>query len=124
MSDTATKAVLLVVAAFTALVFSFVLFVVTTAYKQTVLVITNRSVVQIIQTGLLFHKVARLSMADVEDVSSEQKGILPKLFGYGSLTIETAGEEINFVFKYCVNPIHITEIILNARDQFNENNSE
>jgi len=101
-----------------------VLYVINLAYNQTLLAITNCSVVQILQRGLLFHKVSRLSMADVEDVSSEQKGIIPRLFGFGTLVIQTASEMPNFIFENCPNPVRVTEIILNARDQYNEKNQD
>lgn len=121
-SETASQALLFVLAMVVSIVASIVLLVLTIAYRQTSLTITDHSVVQIQQKGLLFHKVARLTMADVEDVSSDQLGILPRLFGYGTLTIQTAGEKPNFIFKYCTNPINTSEIILNARDQYIENN--
>jgi membrane protein YdbS with pleckstrin-like domain len=117
---TTMRLIIIILAALTVIIMFIILYVISMAYAQTILVITDRSVVQVVQKGLLFHKVGRLSMADVEDVSSEQLGILTRLFGYGTLTIQTAGEKPNFVFKYCTNPVHITEIILNARDQYND----
>jgi len=119
-SVSSTLSIVLMAAIFIVPIFAIILYVITYAYNQTVLVITNCSVVQVQQKGLLYHKVARLSMADVEDVSSEQLGIWTRVLGYGTLTIQTAGEMQKFVFKYCPDPIYITEIILNARDQYNE----
>lgn len=112
--------ILMIAGILTILIFGFISYVITFAYRQTELVITNQSIVWAQQKGLLFHKVSKLSMKDVEDVSSEQKGILPRLLGYGTLTIETAGELPNFVFNYCKDPINISEIILKARSKFND----
>ena len=66
----------------------------------------------------LARKVSQLSLANVEDVTSEQKGIFSNLFSYGVLNIETAGEQTNFYFNYCPNPHRVAKIILHAKDDF------
>jgi len=120
LDSSKTQVALLSVGVLTTLVFVIITYVISMAYKLTALVITNHSVLQILQSGLILHKVSRLSMADVEDVASEQGGILARIIGFGSLTIQTAGEQPNFIFKYCPKPTAITEIILKARQQYIE----
>ena len=90
----------------------------TIVYRKSKLTVTDRNVVQIIQNGLLNKRVSQLSLANVEDVTSQQKGILANLFGYGTLNIETAGEQTNFYFSYCPNPHRVAKIILHAKDDF------
>ncbi len=87
-------------------------------YRKSKLTVTDKNVVQIIQNGLLNRKVSQLSLANVEDVTSEQKGIFSNLFSYGVLNIETAGEQTNFYFNYCPNPHRVAKIILHAKDDF------
>jgi uncharacterized membrane protein YdbT with pleckstrin-like domain len=74
--------------------------------------------VQIIQRSLFNKKVSRLSMSNVEDVNAEQKGIIASMLGYGTLTVQTAGEEDNFVFSFCPNPNFYAEKILEARQAY------
>ncbi len=90
----------------------------TFVYRKSKLTVTDKNVVQIIQNGLLNRKVSQLSLANVEDVTSEQKGIFSNLFSYGVLNIETAGEQTNFYFNYCPNPHRVAKIILHAKDDF------
>lgn len=105
-------------AIFMLVVMSIIFYVISWAYKKTLMVATNCSIVYVQQRGLFFHKVSRLSMADVEDVSSSQRGVLPSIFNFGTLRIQTAGGLPNFTFRNCPQPIHMTKIILKARDQY------
>lgn len=91
------------------------LFSVTSTYWQTKLLVTNRGIIQVLQHGLFNRKVSRLSMSDIEDVTTEQKGLLPTLFNYGILHIETSGELRNFAFKYTPNPNKHASQIIDAR---------
>jgi hypothetical protein len=97
-----------------------ILFTATYIYRQSRLLITDRSLVQILQKSLFIRKVSRLSMADVEDVSAEERGILSSIFGYGTLTVQTAGEMENFVFTFCPAPQKYADQIIEARQKFIE----
>jgi uncharacterized membrane protein YdbT with pleckstrin-like domain len=99
---------------------AFILFIATYVYRQSRIIVTNRSLIQVLQKGLFVRKVSRLSFADVEDVTAEMRGILQSLFNYGTLQIETAGERPNFVFTYCPKPNFYAEQILTARQQFED----
>jgi membrane protein YdbS with pleckstrin-like domain len=90
----------------------------TVVYRQTKLTVTDRNVVQIIQKGLLFRQVSQISLANVEDVTSEQKGFFAAFFNFGTLRIETAGEQANFNFSFCPNPNRVAHIILESKDNF------
>ena len=90
----------------------------TIVYRQTKLTVTDRNVVQIIQKGLLFRQVSQISLANVEDVTSEQKGFFASFLNFGTLKIETAGEQANFNFSFCPNPNRVAHIILEAKDNF------
>lgn len=100
-----------------ALVF-FILFIATYVYRQSKLVVTDQNLVQILQGGLFNRRISRLSMSNVEDVTADQQGFLPTIFGYGTLTVETAGERENFVFPYCPNPNVYADQILDARQAY------
>lgn len=100
-----------------ALIF-FMLFLATYIYKQSKLIVTNKNLIQVLQRGLFSRKVSRLSMSNVEDVSAESSGFLPTFLGYGTLTVETAGEEENFIFPYCPTPEKYADRILDARQAY------
>jgi len=91
---------------------------VTRIYKGNQLIVSDKNVTQVLQVGLFDRKVSELSMANVEDVTAQQKGIFPTLLNYGTLKIETAGEQNNFIFVYCPNPNAYAKAILDARLAF------
>lgn len=96
----------------------------TRIYQGNQLIITNVNITQVTQVGLFNRKVSELSMANVEDVTAQQRGIFPTLFNYGRLVVETAGEQTNFVFEYCPNPNAYAKAILDARQNFVSENGE
>ncbi|MEX2006589.1 MAG: PH domain-containing protein [Candidatus Saccharimonadales bacterium] len=100
--------------AFLALVFLAAVYV----YRQSRMVVTDQSLVQVLQSALFSRKVAHLSMSNVEDVKVEQRGILPMIFNYGTLTVETAGAVENFIFAFCPNPHKYASRILEARQLY------
>lgn len=102
----------------------FVLFVATYVYRQSRLLITDRSLVQVMQRSLFIRKVSRLSLSNVEDVSAEQRGILATILNYGVLIIQTAGEMENFMFPTCPDPNRYARRILEARQAFAEEHEE
>jgi hypothetical protein len=95
-----------------------ILFAATYIYRQSRLLITDRSLVQITQKSLFIRKVSRLSFSNVEDVSAEQRGILASLFGYGTLMVQTAGERDNFIFNLCPKPNQLADRIIEARQKY------
>ncbi len=99
-------------------VLALVLFVATYIYRQSKLLVTDKSLVQIIQRGLFVRKVSRLSMSNVEDVNAEHRGILSTIFNYGILTIQTAGQEDNFIFPWCPDPDLYADRVLEARQAY------
>lgn len=97
-----------------------VLGVATSVYWQNQWIITTDSVTQITQNSLFDRQVAQLSMENLEDVTVNQDGILPHLFNYGSLKVETAGERSKFVFHYCPDPTAHARQILEIHEHFLE----
>lgn len=102
-----------------AVVFALIFIVLATRiYKFNQLIVSDKNVTQVLQIGLFSRKVSELSMANVEDVTAEQNGIFPTVFNYGTLKIETAGEQNNFIFIYCPNPNAYAKAILDSRLKF------
>jgi uncharacterized membrane protein YdbT with pleckstrin-like domain len=94
-----------------------ILLIVTITYRANRLIITNKAIMQTIQSGVFQSRISRLSMTDVEDVTTNQSGLLQTIFNYGTLTVETAGEITEFVFPYCPNPNKYAKDVLRARQQ-------
>lgn len=87
-------------------------------YYGNQLIVTDMNVTQVQQIGLFNRKISELSMINVEDVTAQQRGIFPTLLNYGTVTVETAGEQNNFIFRYCPNPNACAKTILDVRQQY------
>lgn len=104
------------------LLLALILFAATYVYRQSRLLVTNKSLVQVMQKTLFSRKVSRLSMSNVEDVNEEQRGFWATFFNYGTLTVQTAGTEDNFVFTLCPNPTKLADRIIDARQAYAREN--
>lgn len=56
-------------------------------------VITNHRIMSIDQQGFFDRRVATLHLNRVQDVLTDIEGIFGELFGYGTLSVETAGDD-------------------------------
>lgn len=83
-------------------------------------ILTTDSLTQITQRSLFDKRNSQLSLANLEDVTTEQEGLLAHMFGYGTLRVETAGERSKFVFTFCPNPNYYAQQVLNAREQYEQ----
>lgn len=87
-------------------------------YRANRLIVTNLNVTQVTQVGLFHRKVSEVTMLNIEDVTSQRKGIFQTIFDFGVLHIETAGEQNNFVFAYCPRPDSTAKVLLDTRENF------
>lgn len=81
-------------------------------------ILTDDSLTQVTQDGLFRKHSSQLSLANLEDVTVDQNGIVQAMFGYGILHAETAGERSKFVFLFCPKPNEYARKILAARENF------
>lgn len=80
--------------------------------------LTNESVIQRIQHDLLSHKEQTISLANIEDASYRQSGLIQMLFHYGSLRLSTEGDETTYRFSFVANPKHQVDLLNNAVEAF------
>lgn len=87
-------------------------------YRQNEMVVTNENILLVNQVSLFSRKVSQLNLAKIQDVSGNQDTFLESMLGYGTLSIETAGETKNFIFNYAPNPSIHAKHIIEAHEQF------
>lgn len=80
--------------------------------------LTNESVIQEIQSSLFSHHEQTVSLANIEDASYEQRGIVQTLFNYGSIRLSTEGDETTYRFSYVAEPKKQIAILNNAVEAF------
>jgi hypothetical protein len=87
-------------------------------YKNNRWILTTDSLTQVNQISLFRKETSQLSLANLEDVTAEQNGVLQSMFNFGSLHAETAGEKSRFIFRYCPDPNYYARQILACREAF------
>lgn len=93
-------------------------FVATSIYNANKFFLTNESVIQLIQVGLFSKREQTVSLANIEDASYNQHGIMPHLFNYGLLRLSTEGDETTYRFNYASSPQKQIAILNNAVEAF------
>lgn len=85
-------------------------------YVSNVIFVTSEKIAQVLYLSLFNRKISQLSIGDVQDVTVSQKGILAHIFNYGTLVIETAGEQQNYSFTYVPDPYQVSKMIVGAHE--------
>ncbi len=83
-------------------------------------IVTNHRVIDINQKGFFNRSISELSLENVEDATDRVSGILPNLFNYGNVEIQTAGTKPNFLFESVAFPREMAEIIIDLANQYRE----
>lgn len=61
-------------------------------------------------------KISEAGLTNVEDVTQAQKGFLRGFFNFGTVSVQTAGEKLQFVFDDVPNPSFVRNIIVDLSD--------
>jgi uncharacterized membrane protein YdbT with pleckstrin-like domain len=109
--------IVFLIAAIFSVIFTFIGQIV---YNGNRWILTDDSLTQITQRSLFDRQNSQLSLANLEDVTAHQDGILAHIFNYGVLKAETAGERSKFSMIYCPNPNAYAQKILMAREAFEQ----
>jgi len=83
-----------------------------TRYYLTVWVITNLRIVDIKQHGFFNREVSSFMLLRVQDVTTDVSGLLATLFGFGRLSVETAGKDEDFHMAGIEHPEAIRDVIM------------
>lgn len=94
------------------------MFVVYYVYVNNKFFLTNESVIQEIQVSLFSRLEQTVSLANIEDASYTQQGILQHLFDYGAIRLSTEGEETTYRFTYVASPKRHIATLNNAVEAF------
>ena len=75
-------------------------------------IVTNDRIVDVEQLGLFSRSISELDLFRIQDVTTDVKGIFPTLLNYGTLTVKTASNNINIVFKDIPHPNDVRENLI------------
>lgn len=75
-------------------------------------IITNDRLLDMEQKSLFSRTISELDLYQVQDATSEVNGFLQTIFGYGTVSIQTAGAVDRFTFRNVSHPNKLRELIL------------
>lgn len=85
-------------------------------YSNNILIITNEKIAQVLYKNLVDRKISQSSLGDLQDITVNQVGLLARIFKYGTIVIETAGEQNNYNFTFTPYPNECSKAIVGARE--------
>jgi hypothetical protein len=84
-----------------------------TRYYLNMWMITTTRIVYIYQHGFFHRQVSSFLLSRVQDVTTEVNGIFGTLLNYGSLNVQTAGENSkDFLMRGVPHPTHLRDLIM------------
>lgn len=95
-----------------------------TKYALNFWVLTNKRLVESEHLMLFSRKLSTLPLETIEDVTVKYNGILENVIGYGSLTVQTAGTQREFIADDVADPEGVKQAIFNAREGLKQEDRE
>lgn len=102
-------------------IYSFLIWV---DYYFDIWIITNERIVNIEQKGMFMRKVSEVTYSKIQDLSTEVSGFIPTIINFGDLTVQTAGEEENFIFRTISDPYHVKGVIAHMQKKSEASSTE
>ncbi|HSX01121.1 MAG TPA: PH domain-containing protein [Candidatus Saccharimonas sp.] len=90
-------------------------------YRRNYVLVTNMHLIQVEQHGLFASKVDQVSLGRIQDVSGALPGLLPTMLGYGTVIVQSAGEQKQFIFTRMPDPRELADYILAQHEAFVSN---
>lgn len=88
------------------------LFLLIADYYLDVWIITDKRIVDVIQSGLFKREVSECRLDRIQDVTTRVEGLIPTIFDFGDVHIQTAGAMKEFIFREIPGPYKIKDLIL------------
>lgn len=86
-------------------------------YYLDVWIVTNKRILNIVQTGLFHRQVSEVRLYRIQDATASIGGILQTVLNFGKVEIQTAGEQGRFTFTDIPRPQEITKTILQLAEK-------
>src|SRR3989344_3933660 len=89
-------------------------FVFWTNYYLDIWILTDKSLIDVEQIGLFSREVATLRLDKIQDIKVEVSGILDTMLHIGTVHVQTAGNEKEFVIPQVDSPDQVKDLIQSA----------
>jgi hypothetical protein len=96
-------------------IFFSLIFLEITRYYLTYWVITNQRLIEAKIVGLFNIQYSSIELDKIQDMTAKIKGILPSIFHFGDLRIQTAAEKGEFILEQIEDPELVKQVIFEAK---------
>ncbi len=86
-------------------------------WSMNALVVTDLRIIDIDQRGFFHRVVSETTFSKIQDVSYAVRGLWATLFGFGTVTIQTAGTQAKIEIDTIRNPAKVQELLTNLQEQ-------
>jgi len=83
-----------------------------TMYSLNVVIVTNHRIIDSEQIGFFNRKISEIHLSRVQDISVSTKGIIETMLHFGSMEVQSAGEDRQFHFYQIPNPEKVKDVIM------------
>lgn len=94
-----------------------IFFVIWIDYYLDVWIVTDRRIINIEQKGFFSRIVSELELENIQDITTNVRGLIPTFLNYGDLFVQTAAEKERFIFRNIPNPYAIKDLIMNLQNK-------
>jgi len=92
--------------------------------EMDLIIVTNERVISIDQVSFLHRTISETELSQIQDVKHVVKGLLANLFGFGSIIVQTAAQNITFEIKDVEKPLEMARCILDLCHTYKEEFAE
>ncbi|MFB6182002.1 MAG: PH domain-containing protein [Candidatus Magasanikbacteria bacterium] len=79
-------------------------------------IVTDQKIVDIVQAHLFSRNISELDLDRIQDVTTQVSGILPTIFDYGNVSVQTASQNAKIDFLSVHNPNEVRKEIIRLSD--------
>lgn len=91
-----------------------------TKYSLNFWILTNRRIIESELIMLFDRRISTLELEDIEDITVEVNGMTETFIGYGSLKVQTAGTDKEFIAEDVLDPVKVQAAIFDAKLKLKE----
>jgi len=81
------------------------------------LIVTESQIIAVEQKGIFERAIYQCHITQVEESTARIQGLLPNLFSYGAINLQTAGPQEHIVIRNIPNPFEISERIMKLHNE-------
>ena len=76
-----------------------------------VYIITDERIIDVDFNSMIYKNISSAKIENIEDITTQTLGTMSSIFDYGTILLQTAGEETEFEFDHVPHPSKVTKLL-------------